>query len=225
MVFDCWDLVQGRLRSTDGCDTEGDERVRLAYGSGMSGDEGKPLVLRLLGLLVLVLLGSACTGLPDSEQGLMDDHGAVTELGVAERDDPVELKAPGLGGESIDLANFRGGPVVVVIWYSTCVPCRAEQPTVNSAVGSLQGTAEFVGLNVRDNSGSALRYEREFGVSYPSIDGRDGQALLAFAGKLTPYSVPAFVVLDNEGRMAARIIGQLPSKLTLTTLVKNVVGT
>ena len=46
--------------------------------------------------------------------------------------------------------------------------------------------------------------------------------MLAFSGTLTPNSIPSFVVLDAEGRVAASIIGELPSKLTLTDLVEGV---
>ena len=59
-------------------------------------------------------------------------------------------------------------------------------------------------------------------MPYPSIDGNDGQALKNFTGALTPYTVPAFVVLDAEGRIAASIIGQLPSRLTLVEIVEEV---
>ncbi len=49
-----------------------------------------------------------------------------------------------------------------------------------------------------------------------------GKALLAFQGTLSPYTVPAFLVLDSEGRVAASIIGRLPSTLTLVQLVEDV---
>jgi hypothetical protein len=56
-------------------------------------------------------------------------------------------------------------------------------------------------------------------VPYPSVYSADGKALLQFQGTLGPRTIPAFVVLDDEGRIAASIIGSLPSTQTLVDLV------
>ena len=59
-------------------------------------------------------------------------------------------------------------------------------------------------------------------MPYPSYYSPDGRALLAFPGTLTPNSIPSFVVLDGEGRVAASIIGRLPSTTTLVEVVEDV---
>ena len=46
--------------------------------------------------------------------------------------------------------------------------------------------------------------------------------MLAFPGAITPNSIPSTVVLDADGRVAASIIGALPSQLTLVEIVKQV---
>ncbi len=179
-----------------------------------------------LGLLVaaLVTVLAGCSGLPDSgDKGYTTENGIVRQLAVDDRNSPIALRADDLDGNEISLADYRGKPLVVVVWGAWCVECRAEQSEVNGAVEDLAGTAEFVGLDVRESSvDNARAYVREKDVSYPSIDGNDGQALKNFTGALTPYTVPAFVVLDAEGRIAASIIGQLPSRLTLVEIVEEV---
>ncbi len=111
----------------------------------------------------------------------------------------------------------------MVVWGAWCVECRAEQDAVNAAAAELEGTAHFVGVDVRDPSVETARaYEREKQVPYPSLYAGDGKALLAFRGTLSPYTVPAFVVLDADGRVAASIIGVLPSTLTLVQLVEEI---
>jgi thiol-disulfide isomerase/thioredoxin len=169
---------------------------------------------------------AGCSGLPESgDKGYTTGDGIVTQLAVDDREAPVALRAEDLQGAEISLADHRGKPLVVVVWGAWCVECRAEQSEVNRAVEELEGTAEFVGIDVRDNPSAARLYEREKDVAYRSIDGNDGQALKAFTGSLTPYTVPAFVVLDADGRIAASIIGRLPSRLTLVDLVDEVAGT
>ena len=174
-------------------------------------------------LLVIAVL-TGCAGLPESgDKNYVTGDGVVSQLAVDDRDSPVALRIDDIEGDEISLGDFRGQPTVVVVWGSWCVECRAEQSEINQAAEELQGTAGFVGLNVREASVSnALAYQRQAEIPYRSIDGNDGKALGAFEGSLSPYTVPAFVVLDADGRIAASIIGQLPSKLTLVEVVKQV---
>lgn len=77
----------------------------------------------------------------------------------------------------------------------------------------------FLGINVRDNPASAQAFERAFEIPYPSIHPDDaGSAILAFNGALTAAAVPSTVVLDEQGRVAARVIGPVDAS-TLRGLV------
>ena len=68
-------------------------------------------------------------------------------------------------------------------------------------------------------------FEREFGVSYDSIlDVSTRDVLSAFAGQVPPSAVPTTLVLDAEGRVAARISGMIPSATTLGDLIDEVLG-
>jgi len=72
---------------------------------------------------------------------------------------------------------------------------------------------------------NAQAFVRNYQVPYPSFYDPDGALLLAFSGSaLTPRTVPATVVLDRQGRVAASIIGRIPSTTTLTDLVEDVAG-
>ena len=77
---------------------------------------------------------------------------------------------------------------------------------------------QFVGVDVGDNRAAAQAHERRFGVTYPSIEDSSGRVLLAFRGTLTPSSRPSTLVLDREGRVAARVLGRVDTT-TLRDLV------
>jgi len=184
-----------------------------------------PLVRRTTAALaatVAVATLASCTAIEGTgDKGYISGDGEVQVLDVAQREEPVELTGEDLSGEAVDVADLRGKPVVIPVWGAWCVPCRAEAPDVVAAAEELEGEASFVGINIRDNEGRARGFEREFDVPYPSIVD-DGTALLAFTGTLTPYTVPAFVVLDERGRVGASILGELPSTQTLVDLVDEV---
>jgi thiol-disulfide isomerase/thioredoxin len=149
----------------------------------------------------------------------------VVQVEPGQREDPVSLTGRDLEGERLSTTEFRGKPVVAVVWGSWCAPCRAEAPDVVAAARELGDRAQFVGINIRDSSTEQARsFVRTFEVPYPSYFSPDGEAMLAFAGTLTPNSIPSFVVLDAEGRVAASIVGELPSRTTLVEVVEDVVA-
>lgn len=148
----------------------------------------------------------------------------VTVIKVSDRKAPIELRGTGLDGRPIDLASYRGKPVVVNLWGSWCAPCRVEAPTLLKASTALGTAAQFVGIDIRDSRDNATAYERNFGITWPSIDASDGKALLAFSGVFSVRSPPVTVVLDSQGRVAGYVMGIMPSAQTLVTLVQEVDG-
>lgn len=125
-----------------------------------------------------------------------------------ERVDAPALTATTLDGEAFDLSGLRGSIVVINVWGSWCAPCRAETPDlvrVAQATAS-QGVA-FIGINTRDNRAAARAFVRSFKVPYPSVEDAEGQLLLNFHGTIPTSVVPTTVVIDRQGKVAARIIG------------------
>jgi thiol-disulfide isomerase/thioredoxin len=156
-------------------------------------------------------------------KGYITADGTVTEVDPADRGKPVELSGDDLDGDALSLEELRGKPVVVNVWWSRCPPCRAEQPELNEVAAELGDRVAFLGINIRDLSADdGLAYVRAYDVPYPSVYAPDGRALLPFAGTLAPNSVPATVVLDEQGRIAASILGRIPSPTTLSDVVEKV---
>lgn len=178
------------------------------------------LLLTLCSLLAL----TGCTGFEGAgDKGFVTGDGQVTRLAASDREAPVDYRGEDLEGRTLTLSDLRGTPVVVVVWGSWCAPCRAEAPDVVAAAQELQGEAQVVGLNIRDQSTAQARaFVRTFDVPYRSWYSPDGKAMLAFDGVLTPNSIPSFVVLDEAGRVAGSIIGALPSTDTLVELTRDV---
>ena len=175
-------------------------------------------------LLASVLALTGCTSLNGTgEKGFVSGDGQLTVRTASEREQPIELTGEGLDGESLDVADYRGTPVVVVVWGAWCAPCVAEAPEVVEAAEELGDEAQFLGINLRDpDPAQAQAFVRNFDVPYPSIYAPDGKAMLAFDGVLAPNSIPSFVVLDGEGRVAATILGALPSVQTLVDVTRDV---
>jgi len=185
------------------------------------------------GVLVVAAIAAALTlaacsssdGLADrygSGQGYVSGDGQYLELPAAERDAPIQFRGPTVDGGELDSADLLGQVTVVNFWYAGCPPCRFEAPFLAELSAELEDVA-FVGVNVYDTADVARTFELDNGIEYPSIlDVTSGSVQLAFAGKMAPNAVPTTLVLDAEGRVAARISGVLRDPAILRDLVTTV---
>jgi len=188
-------------------------------------------VLRRTPLLLAVLLLSAVLAAcsddvgSSGDSGFVSGKGIITRLAVDERKQPGEVAGETVDGEQISLADFEGRTVVVNVWGSWCAPCRAEAPDLVAASEELADRdVVFLGINSRDLDKAAARaFQRRFEVPYPSIYDQQGRTLLAFRGTLSPNAIPSTVVIDDQGRVAASVIGEV-SRSTLVGLVEDVLA-
>ncbi len=178
------------------------------------------LAVLLVGAVAAGCGGNASTG----DKGYVDGQGIVTRLPVAERKAPGPVEGETLEGKDLSLSDYAGKVVVVNVWGSWCPPCRKEARSLAAASRELaKDDVSFVGVNTKDSSADqGLAYQRRYDVPYPSLFDPAGRSLLAFHGTLNPSAIPSTLVLDTKGRVAASILGEVPSQRTLVELVRDV---
>ncbi|MEV0170991.1 TlpA disulfide reductase family protein [Streptomyces sp. NPDC050803] len=171
--------------------------------------------LTLAGAVVAALLLSACgSGGKSSGSGtgfVMGEDGIAT-VQQGERDAAPDLSGKTIDGKQLDVASYKGKVVVLNVWGSWCAPCRAEAPNFEKVYNDLKTDGvQFVGINTRDTStANALAFEEEQGVTYPSLYDPTGKLMLRFEkGTLNPQAIPSTLVLDRDGKIAARSLAAL----------------
>jgi thiol-disulfide isomerase/thioredoxin len=183
--------------------------------------------------LAATLLLAGCSSDPLAEQykegsnkGYIAGDGSVTEIPEGERGESISFSGEIENGEEISSGDFAGDVLVVNFWYAACAPCRAEAPDLQELSAEFDGEgAQFIGVNVYDQADTALSFNESYGITYPSIlDVQDGAVKLAFTGTVPPKAVPTTIVLDKEGRVSARILGQLKDASILRTLIKDAIA-
>jgi thiol-disulfide isomerase/thioredoxin len=149
-------------------------------------------------------------------------NGTIQVIKPSDRKAAPELTGTTLDGGSFSLADLRGSVTVVNVWASWCSPCRAEAPGLQKVSTDLatQGV-RFVGIDTRDTNDNAKAFERHFGITYPSIVDQDGALLLRFKETLPPQAIPTTLVIDKNGRMAARALKPLTEE-QLRELIRSV---
>ena len=184
-------------------------------------------------LLVVGLVLSGCAAESDAlaeqyragtGQNYISGDGALTVVAPESRAEGIAFQGPLDVGGTFSSDDYEGQIMVVNFWYAGCPPCRLEAPDLEALHQEfLDEAVVFIGVNILDQAPTALAFADEFGVTYPSIvDTNDGSVRLAFSGQVAPNAVPTTVVLDQQGRVAARISGLLTEPDVLAALIRDV---
>ena len=155
-------------------------------------------------LLSLSFVGSSSEPEVGAELSYIEGNGAVTKVPIGSR-----KATPDLSGTLIDGSEYRmerGKPIVLNVWASWCSPCRAEAPALQE-LSVKHPEVQFLGVLTRDSVVSARAFVKRFGIEYPSLV--DDAILLKFHGQLTPNAIPTTLIIDTEGRVAARVSGEV----------------
>ncbi|WP_439563932.1 TlpA family protein disulfide reductase [Microcella sp.] len=159
-------------------------------------------------------------------QGYISGDGAYTVIAAADRGEPIDFAGVIENGDAVSSDDYRGEVLVVNFWYAGCPPCRLEAPDLEALAQQFAPDGvSFLGVNIYDQAPTALSFAEEFGVTYPSIlDVNDGAVRLAFAGEVAPTAVPTTLVLDQQGRVAARIAGLVSEPSVLRSMISDVLA-
>jgi thiol-disulfide isomerase/thioredoxin len=182
-----------------------------------------------------VLVLAACSDHPapapgigsTPEAGFVGGDGTITVIAGDQRVAAPRLAGTTVDGKAYDSVDDKGKVLVVNVWGSWCPPCRKEAPELVQAHDRLTADRErpevaFIGIDTRDPSRAAAKaYQRSFDVPYPSVYDPSGALLLGFSDSLPPSAIPSTLVIDADGRVAARVLGGITAA-TLEDLVQQV---
>jgi len=141
-------------------------------------------------------------------------------------DSPREgFKAPDftlelLGGGEVNLSQLQGQPVVLNLWASWCLPCRAEMPAIERVYQSYKDRGLIIlGVNttVQDNEDKAAAFVQEYGLTFPIPLDRDGTVSARYA----LGGLPTTFFIDREGIIRSVILGGPMSEAVIRSKVED----
>ncbi|AKJ11554.1 redoxin domain-containing protein [Streptomyces incarnatus] len=169
--------------------------------------------------LTLSACGKGGTSGGGGNTGFVTGHNGIATVPAGERASAPDLSGKTIDGRTLDVADYKGQVVVINVWGSWCSPCREEAQYFAKVSKEYQGKGvQFVGINTRDTSTTpAVAFEKEHGIGYPSLYDPTGRLMLRFEkGTLNPQLIPSTLVIDRQGKVAARALEALDD----TTLLK-----
>lgn len=112
--------------------------------------------------------------------------------------DPLpDIAVADLAGNDVSFADLVGQPLVVNIWFSTCVPCRQEMPAFGEIHRELGDEVRFIGLNYLETAEAARRFADEYGAGYEQLLDQGGD----FTNELKIGNFPATLFIGANGRI------------------------
>jgi thiol-disulfide isomerase/thioredoxin len=140
----------------------------------------------IAGMALIVLIAGTCS--------------AGTKIGDA--------NFTGLDGTPHSLAEQRGHVLVLNLWATWCGPCKAEMPLLDSLAKeyAARGVA-FVAVSVDDakSQPKISAFVNQLKLEMPVWKGANTDELQQWSGD---GIVPATLILDEQGMIVARLIGQ-----------------
>ncbi len=112
---------------------------------------------------------------------------------------------PRLDGRGrIDLASLRGKkPIVLDFWASWCIPCIRESKRLEAARRKEYGDrVAFIGVNTKDFSDDARKWQKKHGITYPSVHDGSGSVLTEWGG----LPIPRIFFVARSGKVVGELI-------------------
>lgn len=178
------------------------------------------LVLVTATLVLTVFLLGGCSSLYFSWSP--EENSSSSEQNPEEISDKgINFTLPDLDGNSVSLKDFRGQPILVVFFKTTCPHCVSEAPTLERVYQKFKYSHNLLVLAVAVNedgvSGTLIapqeqyatmvrsQFANRYGWSFPVLIDNYGKVQRQFAGT----GVPRYLFIDENGEIRGRAMGEL----------------
>lgn len=136
-----------------------------------------------------------------------------TGYGVGKQPPDFKLKVVG-GNNTVNLAQFRGKPVVLVYWAGWCGPCRKEIPALKELYSKYSSKGvQFVSVAIgyRQTEEDVAKFAAAQQLPYVILWDKDNKVSEEWAVR----SIPTNFVIDLDGVIRYRSFGISPEVETL----------
>lgn len=125
-----------------------------------------------------------------------------------------------MSGTAYKLSDLRGQVVLVNLWASWCLPCRAEMPAIQKVYEELKERGLVVlavNSTSQDNVNSVEAFVAEYGLTFPVLMDYDGTVARLYQLK----SLPTSFFIGRDGLIRNMIVGGPMSETTLRTQIES----
>lgn len=149
--------------------------------------------------------GSSDAGAPNAGAAA---YTGLTDYAAAQRAAVPDLSGTTISGTSFSLSQDLGHVTVLNVWASWCTQCQVEVPVLTQTYAAYEGRGvDFIGLDIADPVNAAQAFAASAHFAYPSLSDPHQSLVLQLKSFVPPDNAPSTLIIDAQGRIAARIIG------------------
>ena len=152
-----------------------------------------------------------------------DSPQAKKAAGAARRIDSVgtvlNLSGKGPGGETVDLASYRGKAVLIQYWATWSESAKNDMPALKQLAAKYRGSFAVIGVSVDTNAKTLKGYLAENPLPWPQIFEEGGQDSRP-ANALGIITVPTMILVDAQGKVVNRNIQTAEIEAELKKLIR-----
>jgi len=133
-----------------------------------------------------------------------------------------DFELQGLGGETVILSDWRGGPVMLNFWVSWSPKCRLEMPYIQEIYEGWTGKPPSVGvltINVGESPAKVAEFRQSNNLSFPML--LDTQKTVALRYDITAYPVTLFI--DKDGIIQEKRVDAFLSKEDIENSLRKII--
>jgi peroxiredoxin len=125
-------------------------------------------------------------------------------------------------GDTVQLSDLRGTPVIVNFWATWCPPCRKEMPALEAVWQRYgQGGVVILGVDQGERADVVTRFAREeVGTTFPLLLDIDQSVGARYAVQ----ALPTTVFVDGSGRIQDVVVGGALDEAALIGGVNKILG-
>src|SRR5215469_10905213 len=106
----------------------------------------------------------------------------------------------------VSLSSFKGKPVVLNVWNSTCVPCMDEAHLLQTFWKKMQPQGVvMIGIDFQDLKGDGLNFLKKYGITYQNVLDVSGSTAISYGVTATPETL----FINRQGIVVSRVISEL----------------
>ncbi len=176
-------------------------------------NEKKRLGIVLISLVVVVALSVLLYSMYKDQIDPVTGKWAPTSSDATVTTAAMDQAAPDFtmedaNGKTVKLSDFKGKPVVLNFWASSCGYCKAEMPYFESAFQEYGDKVQFVMLNVtgsEQNAGDGRTFIQNAPYTFPVYYETANKAM----GLYGLRGLPTTVFIDADGKIVQKTIGAI----------------
>jgi len=107
-----------------------------------------------------------------------------------------------LSGQPVNIASFKGKPVILFFWTTWCPYCRGELKNLNQQYAQITKEGIVVlAVNVQESEYKVKRFFAGYTLNFKVLLDKSG----LLSNDYDLLGVPTFIFLDQSGRVISRV--------------------